>query len=416
LGQWLLTNKINIAKARSEQYQVPEANDSLFLFEESVQPLLELIETEFIGGSWSEIGDLQLKRLNNLLALYNYNLVHYFDTANDKQYLILHERETSNPKSWGTYVFRLGGASSHVVEVPRPLYEARTYEFGLHLFEQLDAAALLIAGSHPRSNFDQSSDVLKVRNRNSLFNLIHYGIFNHFEDAPLQSIQVRAMGAKTVSVGDVADVVLSYQDNYLMPLEKNPLLEDLYKFYEGNDLSVELYNSGDSTVTLNTGLDSQTAQLRYQKNKQVVVNWIAPELRRTLRQYETQRQLNRQIESIGLDSRELNLIEFLKTKNFKAMDMPAEIYRTIDHYVDSENVVHLKNALTESKLEVANLVDVVTKQNFLLLRYKGNDVAIKNINALTTKNVYFSEGEQGVELGAEFVENKRNWYRPRGSL
>ena len=81
-----------------------------------------------------------------------------------------------------------------LVQVPRPLYEYNSYEYGVSLFEHLRARALLIAGAHPDANRDGSADLVRMTHYRSLFSLVNQVMLRESGDEPLLVIHSRAFG------------------------------------------------------------------------------------------------------------------------------------------------------------------------------------------------------------------------------
>lgn len=100
-------------------------------------------------------GVCQLIQLNRL----PYQLIDYRDEGNDGQrYLMLKER-TPISLGWGTYLMRAEQPVRElVIEVPHPRYDLGTKEEGVDMFRELNARALLIAGTHRCANTTYSPD------------------------------------------------------------------------------------------------------------------------------------------------------------------------------------------------------------------------------------------------------------------
>ena len=88
-------------------------------------------------------------------------------------------------RGWGTYVFRFGTPGSHVIQVPRPLYERNAYEFAITLFDRMTATGLFLAGAHPAANVDGSADIIRLSNKVNMFNLVHQVCLREWGPRPM---------------------------------------------------------------------------------------------------------------------------------------------------------------------------------------------------------------------------------------
>lgn len=82
-----------------------------------------------------------------------YQIVRYTDTGgDDKRYLMLRENAPVSV-GWGTYVLKTDGVFRDVIiEVPHPRYDLLTDEQAVEIFRQINAYALLMAGTHRCAN------------------------------------------------------------------------------------------------------------------------------------------------------------------------------------------------------------------------------------------------------------------------
>ncbi len=411
LNEWLMTDKLQIAAKHSEAYQEPKLGEALFILEEAVLKIQELIDLEFHNNQWSDSGKSQLDQINSALAYFNYQLIEYIDISRNARYLLLTEKSDHQPKYWGTYVFRVGSSSMHVVEVPRPLYELRTYEYGLHLFESLNARALLIAGAHPLSNKNQSSDVIKVRNLNSLFNITHYGLASYFGDVPLQFTQLRSLPEnETNRSNPEIDVLIDYTDNYQFSSNNNPLLTNLTNHFEASGLRTEVARVGVNNAGANLGLYSQSAQLRYQVNKQFAVAWLSSELRDSYKQGGRLRKVRNQLLIVGIDYvSDIDVPAHINQLPLSDEVLSQKIVHNIDGYIASNDITHLSNLATIPKLHLSAYTDRATKQLYLQIDVDGKPLALSNLNSTKSNSVAASSIDE--DLGEHFVSGRYRWLR-----
>ena len=407
LNDWLITEKLKIARKGSEAYQKPSLGESLFLLEEVVLKLQELVDEEFDKSTWSANGKSQLDQINSTLSYFNYHLIEYSDISRGSRYLIVSELPSDKPKYWGTYIFRLGESSQHVVEVPRPLFELRTYEYGLHLFESLKARALLISGAHPFSNSDQTSDVIKLRNLNSLFNLSHYGLASYFGDLPLQFIQVRSLPATADQTQAEFDVHIDYTDNYQTQTHHNALLTDLVSHYQNTGLTTKVVKTGEGDGGANLGFYSQSAQLRYQENKQFAVAWLSANVRDSFRANASLSRLQRQLLIANIEISEVDLEQHISHLAFSNEVLPIQTMNSLNAYIADNDISLLTNIALTPELTTVAYIDQASKQLFLQINSKNLALAICNLNA--TKNSVVNAESLNGSAGAVYIQGRYRW-------
>ena len=82
-----------------------------------------------------------------------YDIVRYTDTGNSHESYLMLKENAPISLGWGTYVIKSDGLFRDVViEIPHPRYELQTDEEGLEIFRQINARALLMAGTHRCAN------------------------------------------------------------------------------------------------------------------------------------------------------------------------------------------------------------------------------------------------------------------------
>lgn len=108
-----------------------------------------------------------------------------------ESFLALAEVGDANRRGWGTFVFRPGLVDGIAIEIPRPLFERYSFDFGVNLFHRPRSSALLIAGTHPRANRDGTADISKTANRTNMVNLVRHVLLRHLGDRPFLLVQAR---------------------------------------------------------------------------------------------------------------------------------------------------------------------------------------------------------------------------------
>ena len=196
----------------SQSYLAPTVDQLLFMSQEVVSPLLDLAtaegvvsrrsRTDLTEAAWNE-----LAAINGAAGGLGYRVDVVCDPYTQDLMLVLVEGHSEHLRGWGTYVFRVGLADAVSIEIPRPILERYSVEFGINLFEHPRGSVLALAGAHPHANEDGSADVSLLRNRTSLFNLVRHELFRHLEDRPFLIVQARAITAPVQ-----ADIVVASDD------------------------------------------------------------------------------------------------------------------------------------------------------------------------------------------------------------
>lgn len=84
-----------------------------------------------------------------------YQLIRYSDEGNAGQEYLMFKEQLPISLGWGTYLMRARAGQpvrELVIEVPHPHYDLGTKEEGIDMFRQLNARALLMAGTHRCAN------------------------------------------------------------------------------------------------------------------------------------------------------------------------------------------------------------------------------------------------------------------------
>ncbi len=412
LQSWLTDKKLLIAEKNSATYQVPKLGEMLFILDEVVAEILSLIESEYSEGQWSELGYTKLSQVNQLLSYFNYQLIQYRDINTQETFIVISEVFGPHaPRHWGTYVFRLNGDSSFVVEVPRPIFERRTFELGLHAFQTLKAKALFIAGAHPQANTDASSDILKLRNRRSLFTTMHYGIARYYADYPLHFAQIRSMSSRQRQDNANVDVVI---DGTAADTQNRKQLANYFSD-QGLRVNVASTQSNDRATlaveqeVTELGLNSQTAQLRYQKNKAVSVAWISNDVRQRFRQGESLTRLNNQLAVSGINISSVDVSRYIDESEKVDEKISDKALESLLKYADSHNIVDLHKAMEVEQLRLVGFVDTVTNQYILEVSQNNQPIGFLNINPVSFEKK--SLNDVGGSAGRHFIEGRYAWLR-----
>jgi len=250
----------------------PLLEELLFFDREVLTPLVLLVRT------WPENDGLAMHKdaLDNIAdaaAVTGYELVHYRHTISGQEYFLLAEPAGQEKRHWGRVVFRLGQGSDHIIQVPRPLSELQTAEYGAALFNKLNASALLLGGI--QAGINTAADPLRPENRRNLFNLISQVLLRENSDRHLLIIQCRAAGRKNLGT----DALLSCKDGLRLDDRSSTLKNTLTEQLQEDGLSWRLLTGEPVETGYRAGGIPQSLYLRQTTNKNFCALWLSPKTR-----------------------------------------------------------------------------------------------------------------------------------------
>ncbi|MBJ7276840.1 poly-gamma-glutamate biosynthesis protein PgsC/CapC [Marinobacter salarius] len=381
LQRWLGDNKALIAEAGTNQFAKPELGTLAFFDQLLLTPLFRLVHQELRGG-WQPEWEPRLVRLSVLAQSQGYQLSRYQHIETQDNYLIMApEPEADNrARNWGIFVFRLGPSRPLSVQVPKPLYERNTFEFGATFFEESEAALLMISGTHPYANTDGSADVSHSSNQQTLFNLVHQVWQRELGSEPLETVQVRGMGVSSTLTDSDADVLVSsfygLNNQARLALIKDTLNE--------LGLSAAPVVGQPSTAGYEAPINAQSLYLRMTDNKDLTSLWLRPDTRRLFRSSEDDRQQQSRFEAVGIASQLGSLPELVGRDGLVAAS-PSQVrgmMRILGDYQSSENISFLERLVRgHPTFSFSRVVDLNSQQGFLVVRRsQGGVVLIANLN------------------------------------
>ncbi len=385
LQDWMGEFKNRIGHQGSDAYRPATVEQMLYMDHEVVTPLIRLVGklgvTSKQNGAaecfWDdETFQSHLLPIQSAAVGIGYQVIIVADPQTQESYVVLGEPAHPNGpgalKGWGTFVFRPGLAEPFAVEVPRPLFERRSFEFGVNLFQRPRASVLLVAGAHPFANMDGSSDISKVANKVNLFNLVRHVLLREFPQRPLLVSQARAIQAPVD-----ADVVVATDDGTNQTEQLTPLKQKLLEQLLDDQLQVAFVDGRHETAGYELGILMQATGVQVSRNKEVVSLWLSPSLRTKFREQSENNALAAQFEVCELPTVQRGLIDYLmdldvspdaRTAIDSATPIPNELRRELREYVDNFDVVKLLNVTQEFRdWNFVRLVDGVSGQAFLLI-------------------------------------------------
>ncbi|MEA2117835.1 poly-gamma-glutamate biosynthesis protein PgsC/CapC [Halovibrio sp. HP20-50] len=382
LSDYLLERTAMIREVGREDFRPPSLEELLFLDLEVLSPLLELA-VNGPQGRWSEDTLNELRYLNDLARGLGYRITRFHDRTHDQHYLILENTQDATPtQPWGTLVVASGGASSQLVQVPRPRFERNTLEAGTQLFQTLKAGALLIAGSHPFLDPAGNSDVLSPRNQRSVFNLVHQVYVREAEGAPLLVTQVRGMGERE---NVQAPSLLAFADGLRPEAAPLPLRERLRRSLESMGLAPKELLGDELTAGYEVGSNAQTRYLAAARNTDFATVWIAPSVRSAFALPSDDRQQQVQFQALEVETLDAPLKEQVARYGLPKAPLPEGAVSLLEHYVKTDDIVALR-ILQHRGYRLARALDPDSRQAFLLVAEANKArsiLAIANLNPLS---------------------------------
>lgn len=414
LLSWIFDAKTGIAGSGSELYVPPKLEELLFFDQEVVTPILALMPLQYKVDHWTTIGLEELRLINASAKRIGYQLIRYHHKESGRDYLILTEiPDDKNRHYGGTYIFRLGSSSPYIIQVPRPLYEINSFEYGVALFESLNAKALLISGTHPNTNTDKSSDLLVYQNRINLFNLVSQIILRESGEDPLMVVQSRAFGVKPDITASDADVLVAFDDGAMNKKQLSTLENNLLQTLSQTGLKTTLVNGLKETAGYEASGVFQSLYTEQSKNKEFTVLWLSPALRSSFRQGGDSKLQEEQIVANGIKTVETGLYPYLKNlqRGF-SVSVPPEMKNLLRNYLNEQDILLLdmiKSKWPDYFLE--GLIDNNSKQFYLLVFNSERELILVVNMAPTDYTSVIKINSQNLppELIKRYIETRSTW-------
>jgi hypothetical protein len=334
------------------------------------------MHSEYRDGEWSAGGLEEIRTIQNAAAIFGYRLLRYRHERTARDFLILFEEETDGePHFWGTYVFRLGPAKGYLVQVPRPLYEINSFEYGVALFEQLDARALLVAGAHPDANLDGTANIVRIDNIRSLFSMVSQVLLREAGEAPLMIVHSRALGYREDAPLPRTQVLVSFAEGSFTGVGDNPLGQALLETLTASGLDYQFVDGRPETAGYEVGNVPQSLYLDATRNKGFAALWLTPEARMAYRPQIQNRQEKLRFGALGIETREADLEHFVLQQAAHAglQNAPATLRSGITRYQSLADIVTLRKLQTQwPDYSWERLIDRDSQQSFLAV-YDARD-------------------------------------------
>lgn len=383
LQNWILQSKEEIAGPGSNLYIRPRLEELLLLDSEVITPLIGIARSRDPKAAQALLASEKLRTVQAAAALFGYSVTIYHHIPTGQDYFIVAERAgASGRRYWGTYVLRIGPAQDYIVQVPRPLFEVNSFEYGVNLFERLSARALLIGGTHPAANRDGSSNLISSSNKENLFSLVSQGILRESPER-IMVIQSRAFGIDPNHATPNAGALISFSNGAMtmpaVPLGGRKIMEML----EQDRLSPRFVDGARDVVGYEIGSNPQSLYLNEALGKEFAIIWLSPTIRASYRQQSENRRLDAQFISLGIPTTEKDFHGYLLAAGRgRSTPLPTGLRSRLMSYLTNQDIVLLhaiKSAWPGHRF--SRTIDINSKQAFLLVAAPdGRIAAVANLN------------------------------------
>jgi len=424
LRQQLMETRGKIAEKGSNLYKPFTIEELMYTEQEVLLPLLELIKKRFKEGELTSEGAEELRVINTAASIIGYRIDLFRNKTTGTDYLVMEENDSAAQRRFtGTYIFRTGMANGFIVQVPRPLFDRNSFEYGVYLYENLGASVLAISGAHPMANRNLSADVLLVQNKTALFNLVTQVVMREARNIPMMAVACRAFSYKPYRESPGADAFLATGDWSSEPARLSLNGRLLMEKLEADGLEVLPVHGQEATMGFEVGVSPTYNYLPLTQDKEFAVLWLSPELRRYYRMDNSKRTENTQFEFLGIETRTVDLFDFLKEQlkripaQYKAPlytngnPVPDSIRDNMTLYHIHSDIILLENLLRDnSGYTVSRLIDTDSQQSFLVFLPKGNGFPIVvNLFPRNEEWRYIKERTPDRETVKRFIDSHTAW-------
>jgi hypothetical protein len=371
LLRWLADQKNLVAESGTNQYQPAHQEELLFLDEEVLTPALKILRRVPASGEMTAKRRQELDAVAAAAALLGFELLWFRDKPTGQECLILAEPPAdAGRRSWGTYVLRPGRERPFAVQVPRPLFERNSFEYGLTLFDRLQASCLFLAGAHPFANADGTSDPVNPRNKLNLVTLAGQIALREAGDRPLLLIQARAFGVQPNGTLPDADALLALSEGNTSPRSLSPLAKTLWAVLEADRLNVRFVDGGPQVACYEASGLLQTTYLDQTRNKEFALLWLSPLARTSYRQQAESRLQDSHFQALNIKTVEADLWEHLRALPTRRPPepLPARWRQRVEQYLARQDFLALYDFVARGKgYRFERVLDLHTQQAFLLI-------------------------------------------------
>lgn len=363
----VLKAKAAIARRGTDSYVPPRLDELIFFDRDVLTEVLNAADLHDRDGGWSAEASERLAAAAVAARAIGYSVERLHDEAAAAEFIVLSETIGAESRNRGTLVLRLGQRQPYVVQVPRPLLEVNTLEYGTQLFRRLRARALLIAGAHPDANFDGTADIANVRNRESFLNLMQQVLLRSAGREPLMVVQCRAMRAAEDKVPSF-DAILSFDSGAVGAADLSPAGTELYRHLEADGMRIRFADGTAEVAGHDIGAVGQLAYMQQVRNKEFAVLWLWLAARLPANPATVMGQDRQQFDMLGIGTERTTLVSYLARQGVAANAAPPpEIEELTRAYRESHDVILLQALRTRAiGYRLVRLTETTTGQPYLV--------------------------------------------------
>ena len=406
IQNWLNSGFISIAPKNSNLYIPPTLSQMLYMDRSILIPILNILSTKEAkqNREWLKY---QLEPVKISAQVLNYNLIWYQEKETNSSYLILYEGK-ENTRYWGTYIFKINDAKPVMIQIPHPQYEAYTLEYGLELYEAINAKVMLISGATPVSNSDRSSDVLLPKNKDNIFNLISQVLFRESGKESMNAISIR--GKSSLEIEQSSKAILAYDNGLTKSVGLNTT-QQFFTNYLKQNIDLMIYDG--SKLTAGYGAESfEAGYLEESLNNTFNVLWLPFNMRYEYKRVSNNSSLIAQLESMDIEfiqnSSLTSYIQQLKSAN---TCMKQNIIDTILHYLSVRDINDIVKLKSNKSIKLQILLTQSNRPYIIILNKKDNTLyaiaklysiapykidIVKDKNKITDKIFHFTMSSYAV--------------------
>lgn len=417
---WALEGKREIAPRGSNLYVKPRLEQLLFFDEQLASPLIRLAQEEYGTDGWTPAGLEDLRGIAAMANMLDYRVVRYTHQSTGQEYLIVCEKPLPAPRRyWGTFVLRLGRSLPYAIQIPRPMFEVNTFEFGVALFERLKANALIIAGADPYANLDGTADPARPSNKENLVAALTQTFLRESAEGPAALLEARAFGIREDAPMPGADLLLATSTGVVEAPELSMLTDGLRSALEEDGLRVAFADSSLRNAGYEIGNALSVQYLEETQEREVVRLWLSPFARLQFRQQTENRLEYLRARAADIATEEHDLYERISGLTEEAGlggRIPDALRTAMDAYVQSQDVVALF-AMRQAwpTYRFTRCIDINSKQSFLIFQEEsGKLCAVANMapGRSGALDVPLSPGPISRESVAQFIDGRVAWLEP----
>jgi gamma-polyglutamate biosynthesis protein CapC len=388
LYDWLMNTKGEIADKGSDLYQPPTEDEMLYFDQEVVTPLLKIMDTEFVDGAFTPVGLSEFHTISLSASIIGYRFIWYRHKLTNQNYLILTERDEDLPRTYrGTFVFRLEKSNPFLVHVTRPLYEQNSFEYGVELFERIQARAIFISGAHRDCNRDGASNIIRLKNKNNFLNLVNQVLLREMKSEPMLVISCRAFGIRQDSPTTESEAIVSFADGAIDQSSFSYLGKMFLDYLKEDQFEYQLVNGSLETAGYEASNLSQAHYLRQTDNKEFVGLWLSPLIRKTYRLKTESILQESHFVSLNIPTTRSVLYDLLDAaRQYPGVDqIPLGLIQDVNRYLRTGNIIALQNLLQlHSSAQFKRVFDINSMQTFLIITFESEQKPLViNLNPRT---------------------------------